>query len=200
MSVGNTAMRSSRAHVSPLDMPWHIPDVRSSTSVRVSGRVARRRRCGQRAAGARTDSASSHRRAHRHLPSRYTRASRRVRRRAASRCRRRRRPDEGGRETLIQLNRGARLLRDTTHFGGRVAANRSRLPPLDPARDAGARPGHALFAPAFIATFRSAAPARCGAFVGKRRFVAGETDEGSSSPAATRRSQRRPSSPRVGPP
>jgi hypothetical protein len=27
VSVGNTAMRSSRAHVSPLDMPWHIPDV-----------------------------------------------------------------------------------------------------------------------------------------------------------------------------
>jgi hypothetical protein len=43
------------------------------------------------------------------------------------------------RETLIQFHWAVRLRRDTTRFGGRVAANGSSFPPGRPVREAGAR-------------------------------------------------------------
>jgi hypothetical protein len=107
---------------------------------------------------------------------------------------------ERGRETLIhsigQCGSAEELRASVAEWPptAQVSRRAVRFARLELERIAPPHPG------ALIATFRCAAPARCGAFVGKRRFVAGETDKGSSSPAATRRSQRRPSSPRVGPP
>ena len=68
----------------------------------------------------------------------------------------------GGRETVIQPRRAVRLRRLPSVRG----RQRVRFPLLDPVREAGARTDSARRAPAgpLIATFRCAAPARCGAF------------------------------------
>ena len=53
-----------------------------------------------------------------------------------------------------------------------AGANASRFAPPDPVREAGARTNNAFEAGLLIATFRCAAPARCGAFVDERCVVA----------------------------
>jgi len=59
---------------------------------------------------------------------------------------------------------------------GRAAAHWSRFPPFDPVREAVARTDKStLHTGVLVATLRFDAPARCGAFVGARRIVAGDT-------------------------
>jgi hypothetical protein len=72
-----------------------------------------------------------------------------------------------GRETLIRSARAVRS--DTALFGGPVAADTSRFPPIGPVREAGA--GDSLLTSGLIATFHRAAPARCGAVADARRIA-----------------------------
>ena len=97
-------------------------------------------------AGARTDDAPFAPACSRHFPLPRSRVAP-VRRRARVVP-----GDEGGRETLIQAPRAVRLRR----LPQCCISNR-----------------YALYTAVLIATFRCAAPARCGAFLDRRRIVAG---------------------------
>jgi hypothetical protein len=76
--------------------------------------------------------------------------------------------DDGGR-LYRRASTAGRVVRCGRPVG--VPPNASRFPPFDPARGAGAQTDSS-YTGALIATFRRAAPARCGAFADQRGVVA----------------------------